>query len=422
MKNLLVLRRLLSSNTFIKIGFNLGVQSIGKIINVLLSLATIVLITRYLGSAEYGIFALAFAYVSFISVISDLGLQLVMVRDLSQKDHNSDTYGTFLFLKIFLILLGSVVGIIALQFFPYSLTEKIAILIAIVAVALSGITNYGTAIFQSRVRLDLVTYIDVLSKLTSVILILFFASKGLCIYYMVLAVLFGNLIGLFATFVNLKDKFKLKFDTKRAIKVAKASIPIGVMLLVGLLYFKVDTILLSILKSSSEVGIYSLSFKVLENFLVLWGFYMAIIFPMISMYAGKNGNKKVAKLLKNSILISIISSTLIVGIVFIFAPYIIQILGGRGFAESTPVLRILIFSIPFLFINSLISDLCIALRSTKIIFIGITSSVFINVMLNIMFIPAYGAIGAAYVTVVSAALLTLYSVFVLMSLKIPFRK
>lgn len=422
MKKFLALKHFVVSNTFKKIGFNLGVQSIGKVISVLLGLFTIILITRYLGTSGYGIFVLSFAYVSFISVISDLGLQLAMVRDLSQKDHNTDTYGTFLLLKIFLIGLGSFIGVVALYFFPYSSSEKVAICIAIVAVAISGLTNYGTAIFQSRIRLDLVTYIDVLSKLVSVLLIILFASKDLNIYYMVFAVLLGNLVGLCITFFNLRDKFSVKFKPKKVISVAKASIPIGVMSLIGLLYFKVDTILLSLLKSTEEVGIYNLSFKVLENFLVLWGFYMAIIFPMLSKHSGKKNSKKVLQLLDHSILISIILSTFIIVIVYVFAPYIVYILGGRTFTQSITVLRILIFSIPFLFLNSLFSDLCIAVRSTKFIFIGIGSSVVINIILNLIFIPTQGAVGAAYVTVASAAILTVYSFIIVMVIKIPFKK
>ena len=66
-----------------KIGFNTLIQFIGKAVSVLLGLATVALLTRYLGLAGYGNFTLVFAYMSFFGVFADFGLQLAIVRELS---------------------------------------------------------------------------------------------------------------------------------------------------------------------------------------------------------------------------------------------------------------------------------------------------------------------------------------------------
>src|SRR5258708_6058429 len=144
----------------LKIGFNTGIQLAGKVVSVILSMVTVFLLTRYLGASGYGNFMLAFTYVSFFSALADFVLHSSMVRELSQHEHDAMRMGSFLWTKVGLVLVSSLGAAFLLLFFPYSISVKLGILIAILAVAVSGITNYGMIIFQSRIRLDLVTLID----------------------------------------------------------------------------------------------------------------------------------------------------------------------------------------------------------------------------------------------------------------------
>lgn len=413
---------MVKENIFLRIGFNTVIQIAGKIISVILSIFTVVLITRYLGTEGYGNFALVFTYVSFFSVISDFGLQLAMVRELSQNENEEKPYGSFLLLKSILILLSSLIAIITLFFLPYVYPIKLGIFIAIIAVAFSGITNYGTSIFQSRIRLDLVTYIDVLTKIFTVGFIIFFVYMKLNLYFIISTVLIGNSIGLAITFFLLKETFYFKYDKSQIKKILTMSFPIGITSFVGLAYFKVDTIMLSVMKNPTEVGLYTLSYKVLENFVLIWGFYMASVYPLFAKFKGESSFNKMNKLLINSFFIAILISTLIIIFGIIFAPFIIDTLAGKEFDNSINSLRILLFSIPFLFINNLLSDFCIVLKAIRIIFIGILISLIINILLNLWLIPLYGFIGASYVTVISAIILSAYSILTIIILKLPYNK
>src|SRR5437879_5093497 len=49
-------------------------QGAGKTITALIGIAMVAILTRYLGPAGFGIYALAFAYLSFFQTFSDLGL------------------------------------------------------------------------------------------------------------------------------------------------------------------------------------------------------------------------------------------------------------------------------------------------------------------------------------------------------------
>lgn len=398
------------SKLFLKIGINTLIQIGGKVISVLLSLVTVFLLTRYLGSSGYGNFTLAFTFVSFFSVIADFGLQTTMIRELSQNNGNKKLYGSFLMLKIGLVVISSLLATLILLFFPYSQFIKIGIGIAILAVAVSGITSYGTVILQSRVRLDLVTVIDVITKIVTVGSIILFVYLKFNIFGIISTVLIGNTIGLGFSFYLLRSIMHFHYDVLQIKKILYLSLPIGITAFLGLAFFKVDTIMLSLMRNSTEVGLYSLSYKVLENLLIVWGFYMASVYPLLAKFKGKEDNKQIRILMKNSILFAVIFSLPVIIGGIIFAPIIILLFGGKDFQTSILALQILVLALPFLFINNLFSDYFFAIRENKVVFIGIVVSLVINILLNLYFIPKLGFIGASYVTVISASIFTVYSI------------
>src|SRR3989344_8679109 len=401
----------MKKNIFYKIGFNTLIQFSGKIITVVLGFLTVGLLTRYLGTSGYGDFTLVFAYMSFFGVFADFGLQLAIVRELSQKSIRAEKiYGTYFWIKLALIVASTVFALILLIFFPYSNSLKIGIVIGALAVGIGGLSGYGTAIFQSKVRLDLVTYIDILSRLVSVILIVIFIFIKLNFYYIVSTVLIGNLAAFLATIYLLKRniKFDFKYDPKLAKKIIKWSIPIGLTSFFSLAYFKIDTIMLSVMKGSTDVGIYSLSYKILENILTLWGLYMASVYPLLAKLRGNSEQKNVLDLLKSSTLIAIFLSFFVILLGFIFAPVIVNIFGGLSFEASIVPFKILLFSLPIFFINNILYNFYLVERKVKLIIMGMFFTLAINFFLNVFFISKYSYIGAAYVTIISEVALLLF--------------
>ena len=102
-------------------------------------------------------------------------------------------------------------------------------------------------------------------------------------------------------------------------KIVKSSFPIGIAALLATLYFKVDTIMLSVMKSATDVGIYSFSYNIFENIIVLWAFYMASVYPLLSL--AKNNKAKFDYLLHYSFFVAIIFSVAAIVIGYALAPY-----------------------------------------------------------------------------------------------------
>ena len=66
----------------------------------------------------------------------------------------------------------------------------------------------------------------------------------------------------------------------------RISLPLGATYIVNYLYFRLDVVLLSILKGEEEVGVYGLAYRVLEGLMVLPAYFMFALFPEIARLSG----------------------------------------------------------------------------------------------------------------------------------------
>lgn len=408
-----------SKSLFSKIGYNTLIQIGGKIISVALGFLTVVLLTRYLGVEGYGNFTLVFAYLTFFGIIADFGLQLTIVRELSQNTLKAGRiYGTYFWLKFSLVVISTVLALVVLLFFPYSLSLKIGIMIGALAVGIGGLTGCGTAIFQANLRLDLVTFVDVIAKIVTVSFIIIFVFLKFSFYHIISTVLVGNLIGFFVTWVLVKKmiKFNFTYDPALAKKIMRWSIPIGLTSFFSVAYFRIDMIMLSIMRGSTDVGIYSLAYKILENILVLWGFYMASVYPTLSRLS--NNRKRFMELFKKSIFVALGFSALMIFVGLITAPILISVFGGVGFYASILPFKILLFSVPIFFINNLVYYLFLIEKKMTIVLYGMILALMTNFIFNFVFIPKSGYIAASYVTILSEFILMMFYLIMIPRLRI----
>ena len=389
------------------IEYNMVIQTAGKILSAGLGFITVGLLTRYLGESGYGIYTIVFVYLSIFGIIGEMGLQLTMVRELNKLNSNKKTLiGTYLGLKIFLAAIMIIASIGSLIFFPYSAAIKGSIVIATFGYALGVFNTFGSTLFQAKVRLDLVTLSDLISRLIATLFIGAAVYFNLGINVVLLAILFGNAGSLIFNIIKATRFYKIEFvfESHQASLILRKSIPVALMTLLSLAYFKIDTVILSFYRPSDEVGLYGLVYKIFENLLVLWGFYMASVYPMLSAYALRD-EPTLKKIWTKSLKIALIFSFAVVLVGFFTAEWLILLFGGEGFLGSVISLRITLFSLPFFYLNNLFFHTFLAKERNIIPIAGMLISLFFNLVLCLIFIPKYGYVGASAITVFTEILL-----------------
>jgi len=384
-----------------KIAYNVVFNSITKILSTILALVSIGFITRYLGRDGFGDYATILAFFSFFGSIFDLGLYSIATREISRKGSDEKKImGNVFTLRLASSLLVLIIAPLLILFLPYSQEVKNGILIIAVAYIASSSYMVLNGIFQKNLRMDKVAITELIGKIIQVALIFLAVINDWGFTAIILALLI-NMIFAFCLVLLLSRKyikFSLNFDFSYWKKFLKMSFPMGISAFVTFLYFKMDTIMLSILKGSEAVGIYSMAYKIIENITFFPAMIIGLVLPLFSMYifTDKKRFKKIAdKIAKIFFLITI---PLVVGVLFL-SEDIINIIGGSDFLISANVLRLLIFALVFIFFGHFFNTILLSANlQNKLMKVLAFCAVF-NISFNLVFIPIYSYTGAAVVSV-----------------------
>ena len=188
---------------------------------------------------------------------------------------------------------------------------------------------------------------------------------------------------------------------QRTSNLWQEALTLGLVLFLIQFYFRIDTIMLGLLSSKAEVGLYSVAFNLMEGTFFIPSIVMAAIFPGLSQA------KQFLNYFRKGLLLLSLTGIAVGGAVFLFAEIIIQMFFAQEFQGSGEVLKILALAIPIIFWGYLMTQSLVALDHNRI-YLAITAfAVLLNVLLNYWLIPEYGAEGAAIATVITEALIPL---------------
>ncbi|MDI6786127.1 MAG: flippase [bacterium] len=406
-------------STAIKVVRNTVIQSIGRALMIGMSLISTALVTRYLGPSDYGIYSFVFVYISFFHIIADLGISAIITREISQdKNASSFLLSNTISLRIILSFFSIIVACLIIQVMNYPLTTKFLIYITSIMLIIEALKTTVDIIFEVNLRLEYVVISNVLISLSFLILAALFVYKRGTLVHLVAISLISNLGGLLVAYLFSKKFVKIKLSLNYAFwkKIIKESIPLGIAFFMISIYWRIDVIMLSLMKGDQAVGLYNISFKFIEIGTILSGMIMASIFPILS------DRFKSDPIWLKSIYQRSLKYMLIIGISLalffvILADKIILYISGEEFRSSILSMQFLGLIYPVYYPGALIGYMFITIGKQWVNTIFNTLAVLFNIGLNLLLIPKYSFYGSSFATVLTeivqvvAALVVLSLVF-----------
>lgn len=373
-------------------------QTLTRIVTSGVGFLITIFIARYFGVLGFGEFTKITAFVGLFYLFADFGLNAVFLREEENYKFNDLFYLRLLIATILILIINFFALILpynSLLNFGFSPHERVGILIYSFTIFSQSVMFSSSAIFQKKFRYDLLALSSAAGSILSLLLIVFFSIYRFSIDYIYISLLMGAFLAALISVISIKDSFlenKLSFSFMKSL--IKESAPIGLMLIFNLVYFRIDTILLSIFRSTVEVGIYGFSYKFFDFLVALPLFLSNSIYPILL----KNLNEKAR--FKNSVkkyigIYTIIS--FIVIIIFWFSSPLFTLV-RQDFASAIIPFRILLFSLPFFFVTSILQWALIAQKKQNYLMFVYIFSAILNVLLNIIFIPSFGYIASAIIT------------------------
>ncbi|TQD27684.1 flippase, partial [Methanolobus vulcani] len=386
---------------------NTSIVIIGNILFKLISLFVTIILARYLGIADFGKYSFIYAYTAFFGILTDLGIQTILVREMSQDYSKSSLiFGNSYVIKLIFTVMAIIVSIICIFFLPYPITTKILVSIASFNLLFASLSNlYGT-IFQTNLKMEYTVIPKLLSRISSAVIILYIIMIKGSLLQIIIAILFSEVIRLLASYLFSRKYINLQIGLNLQLwkNILKNAIPIAFFNVIWIFYYQVDILMLSFIKGDVSVGLYSAATKLNEPI----GFFVEAsiitLFPVMSSLA-VTSNEKLKYIYINGLRYIVIFMLLVAVVATILSDNLIHFIYGEQFSNSADVFIILIWSLVFISMNSFLSHFLISIDNQKAVAKIYFISAAINIFLNYVLIPTYDYGGAAFATLITNIIL-----------------
>ena len=397
-----------------KIVANIGWLFWDNLLRIIINLFVGAWIARYLGPEQYGMLNYAMAFAALFAPIAQLGLDSIVVREIVKyPEKTNEILGSAFALK-FIAGILTLFAAILVVYFVRSDDMLVTWLVGFVAAGFVFQSfNVAALYFQSQIMSKYTVYANNIAFIVisfvkiGMILAQFpliaFAIAGLC------ETLMGSLFLIIVYHRNHYNVNSWYFKINTAKKLLKDSYPLIFSGVAIMIYMRIDQIMIGEMAGDEALGIYSVAVRISE----MWYFIpMAIsnsVFPTIIKYKQKDDNLYCQRLQSFYDVMSLLGMTVGVITVFISAP-VIDFLFGSAYIQSADVLSIHIWAGIFVCLGVASSNYLMAENLQLISFYRTCIGGVINISLNILFIPKYSCLGAAYATLFSYFIAT-FSMF-----------
>ena len=386
-----------------RIAFNTFIQIIGKGITTAIAVVMLAYLARYLRVDGYGDYTTIFAFLGFFAIIADMGLYTVAVREMAKRpDASPHILGNIFSLRIlFAILLLAIAPVIGWIVPAYGMDVKLGILVGTLASFFILSNQMVVSVFQTNLRMDRLVIGDIVARSVLLGLVLLFITQGYSLVAFVWANVIANVVLFVISFMLSRRfvRFSFGFDFSYWKHIIKEALPLGIIIVLGLIYFKIDTIMLSLMKDSEAVGIYGAPYKILEILITIPAMFMGSVLPVVTRYIEKGERGRVQESFKKSFdFMAILALPLLVGTFILAEPLVVLVL-GVDFMASVEVLRYLIFAVFIIFFGTIIGYFAVAADLQRHLVWAYILSVVVNVVGNLILIPNYSYIGASIATI-----------------------
>ena len=372
-----------------------------------LLLVLLVIAGRWLSVEDYGRFVFASALTTIIETIMDSGLGPLTIREVARDREGADRFfRNVLGLKLVWVAAGLAVLAIAA---PMLRSDPVVVRVCLLMGISSAVRSYlltTRGLLQGLDRFDLEALLVVADRV-----LLLAAGAGVLLtghglYGLAFAFVASRVVMLVVVLLLVRrflGPISPRVDRVAWRALQTAALPLGAFLLILNMYTYIDAVILGVMRSNDEVAWYGAAYRLYEGLTYAPAVLSAVLMPRLSRLFIED---RVAHrgLLTRTLLASIALGTVLGGIGWWAASWILPMIFGPDYAPGVAPLQILSGGALFVFATWILHAAAISIDIERKLpmttIVGLTA----NVALNLVFIPHWGISGAAWATVLAEAL------------------
>jgi O-antigen/teichoic acid export membrane protein len=362
-----------------------------------------IVVARFLGAGELGIFAFATVLANFVVIPAKFGFEDLIQREVSRNP--AGTYYYFWALGAVKGLISGVsLGIFGLCALLWARTDPAVLILAVTFTLVYSFMEFTNAFFRANQRAELELMVRLFFSVANILLGIAFLYAG----YRLRGVLSTQLASVGAAVIlaifilsrvatrqkeGRERKFAWEWGT--AWRHLAAAIPFAGILVALFVSNQIGVVILNYLTGKVAVGYFASAYRIFDALTLIAAAVTGAFLPAMSLYYVQSLGAFVRTLRFTLKYLFILTAPLVV-ITTLLAQHIIIFLYREPFAPSIPALQILGFSLVFSFWNFAGQSVLVARNRERLVLVAIWTVAAVNVAANFLLIPGYSYLGACW--------------------------
>ena len=384
-------------------------------INYVLPLITLPYLVRVLGPEKFGLIAFARAFVQYFNVLTDYGFNLSATREISiyreNKERVSRIFNAVMIIKFALLIFSFIVlSVIVIVFQKFRKDWEIYYLSFGMVV---GQVLFPVWFFQGMEKMKYITFLNLIARLLFTVSIFIFIKEVSDYIYVPLLNSIGIILaGFLGIWVSFK-KFPIYLKIPPWIEIKHQLKDGGYIFIsrISISFYTVSNVFfLGLLTNNTTVGIYSAAEKLINGIKAFNNVILQVMFPFVSKVA-KESSLKAVKIVWKELKFFLTLEFILCIFIYLFSYKIVLILLGENFIDATPIIRILIFTVPLILASAVIGQQILLNFNLKRLFtMSIVYVSFFHLILLPIFIHLMKEIGAAIAVFITECAIVLFRI------------
>nr|CRL69245.1 colanic acid exporter [Mycolicibacterium komanii] len=380
-----------------RIAHAFSIQLICRVLGLLASMFSVAMTARYLGPEFYGQLSIAVVFIAMWTSLAHLGLATVIVRRVTSGRGDLERLvrvnsGMAL---IYCVPLAAVAAVSGLLVYDERNVQVMLVVLSGGLLLQTMVTRFEP-VFLATVRFTAVAISDVAGRVGTLITVACLVAMHADLIWFAVAQLVPPLLQLLIQGYAAMRHVSVRpvFARREALDLLRESLPLTAFLVAGLLYSNVDGVILSLLSSDFEVGVYRLAFTIAwSTIAVPLVFHSSTLATATGLFA--RSIDAFAGFLRRSVEVMAFVALPISVIGVLLAEPLIALFGDVAFVDrGTPTLALLFVAAGMRFISSTLGQGLIASHQQRVLLWLTLATLALNIGINIALASRFGAVGA----------------------------
>lgn len=330
-------------------------QLFARVLHLGFNLVSTLAIVRYLAPDLYGAYVLVMTVTALVGLVTDFGLGSLAVREITGAQANENQMlGTIVVLRLVLGVLSMATAQAVLSLMHQSPLVHLAAAVASTVCLADAALATIVVMFQVRLVQHYEAFIRIIMEAIETAVVLVLVAHRASLPLLVAPPLLGSIIGAGLAFGLARRRYGLQPVFAKALirRLIVLALPIGPALFLGVVYLKLDNLVLAAMRPRRDVGLYGSAYQPIEYLFLASAVVIGVIFPLLATAHGVGDQERFVMLYRRGTELLVMAALGVPVVMLFVAGPLVMVVFGKPYAQAAGPLQLLSVVLVLMVVNA----------------------------------------------------------------------